>query len=181
MRRLVRPLGLAVALLATMPVLAADPELSDKEKLDRILRDMQTVKSDLEKLNTVAVQVQATTKDLRELQKRMESLEQAMERLAASRVRVSSSFTPTEPATGTIMVQNRYSVPVTVFVNGQQYPVPSFETRRIAGVPAGNFRYEVQAEGFGVIQPAVPRSLNANETFSIFINPPAAPQLMLVQ
>jgi hypothetical protein len=164
-----------------MPVLAADPELSDKEKLDRILRDMQTVKADLEKLNTIAVQVQATTRDLREVQKRMESLEQAMERLSASRVRVSSSFTPTEPATGTIMVQNRYSVPVTVFVNGQQYPVPSFETRRIAGVPAGNFRYEVQAEGFGVIQPAVPRSLNANETFSIFINPPAAPQLMLVQ
>jgi hypothetical protein len=178
MRRLLRPLGLAVALLAALPALAADPELSDKEKLERILTDMKSVKSDLEKLATVAVQMQATTRDLRDLERRMEVLEQAMERLSASRVRVSSSFTPSEPATGTIRIQNRFGVPATVFVNGQQYPVPAYETRRIAGVPAGNFTYEVHADGYGVIQPAVPRSLNARETFSIFINPPA-PQLLL--
>jgi hypothetical protein len=51
--------------------------------------------------------------------------------------------------------------------------VPAYETRRVVGVPVGNFTYEVQAEGFGVIQAAVSRTVNANETFSIFINPPA--------
>jgi hypothetical protein len=180
MRRFPRAFGLAVVLLAAAPALAADPELTEKQKLDRILQDLQSLKKDVEDMRTAAVQVQATVRDVRDLQRRMELLEQSLERLSAGRTRISSSFTPSDAATGTIRLQNRFGVAATVFVNGQAYPVPAFETRRIAGVPASAFTYEVQAEGFGVIQPAVNRTLNANETFSIFINPPA-PQLMLVQ
>jgi hypothetical protein len=105
----------------------------------------------------------------------MEGLEQSFERLAAAKTRIASSFTPGEPAggTATIRLQNRYSIPATVHINGQTYVVPAFETRQVVGVPAGTFTYDVAAEGFGVIQPTVIRTINPNETFSIFINPPA--------
>jgi hypothetical protein len=179
MRRSWRTLGLAAALLAAAPVLAADPELTDKDKLDKIYREVQGVRRELEDLKTIAVQVQGTAKDVRELQRRMENLEQSLDRIAATRTRVSASFTPSEQGAASIRLQNRSGTPATVYVNGQPYPVPAFETRRIAGMPAGPFTYEVQAEGYGVIQPAVSRSVNPNETFSIFINPPA-PQLLLM-
>jgi hypothetical protein len=175
MRHTLRPLALAVGLLAAMPALAADSDLSEKDKYDRILRELQAMKRDLEDLRTMAVQVQATDKHVSDLQRRMESLEQAFERLAAARTRISSSFTPTETATAsaTIRIQNRYSVPATVYINGRAIAVPAFDSRRVSDVPAGAFTYEVQAEGFGVIQSAVSRTVSPNETFSIFINPPA--------
>jgi hypothetical protein len=180
MTRTLRPLGLAAALLAAAPVLAADPELPDKDKLDKILREVQDVKRELNDLRTTAaVQAQSTAKDVRELQRRMEELERSLERVAAGRTRVSASFTPSEPAAGTatVRIQNRYEVPATVYVNGQPITVPPYETRRTSVAP-GTFSYEVQANGFGVIRPTVSRTVNPNETYSIFINPPAAPVLL---
>jgi hypothetical protein len=183
MRRTLRPLGLVAVLLAAIPAMGADPELNDKQKLDRILLEIQNVKRELEDVKTLSVQVQNTAKEVRELQRRMENLESSIERLAASRTRVAAAYTPSEnplAGTATIALRNRFGVPATVFVNGQGYPVPAFASRNIAGVPAGTFTYAVQAEGFGEIQPIQHRNVGANEVFSIFINPPA-PQLMLVQ
>ncbi len=178
-----RPLGLAVALLAAAPAFAADPELTEKDKIDRVLRELQAVRQEVTDLRaSVAAMGQNTQRDVRELARRVEELEHLAERPGSTRTRISSSFTPSEPAaaTATIRLQNRYSVPATVYVNGQAYSVPPYETRRVANLPSGPFTYEVQAEGYGVIQPAVSRAVNPGETFSIFINPPAAPQLMLV-
>lgn len=181
MRSTPRSLGLAALLLAAVPAFA-DPELSkttDKDKLDQILNEVRTIKQDLDKLQTTAIQVQKSAADVRDLQRRMENLEQSLERLAGSRTRISSSFTPSEPAAGTVRIQNRYAVPATVYLNGRPFTVPPYETRRVVGQPLGAFTYEVQAEGFGVIQPVVSRVLNSNETFSIFINPPPAPLIFL--
>jgi hypothetical protein len=182
MRRTLRPLGLVATLLAAIPAMAADPELNEKQKLDRILVEIQNMKKELEDVKTLTVQVQNTTKEVRELQRRMENLESSIERLSATRTRVSASYTPSDPAaTGTavIALRNRYGVAATVYVNGQPYPVPAYSSRNIAGVPVGPFSYEVQADGYGEIQPTQNRAVSANEVFSIFINPPA-PQLLLV-
>jgi TolA-binding protein len=180
MKRTLRSLALVALLLAAIPALAGNPELSDKDKLDRILQEVQGVKRELEDVKSLSLQVQNTAKEVRELQRRMESLESSIERLSASRMRVAASYTPNEPApaTATITLQNRSASPATVFINGQPYPAPANSTRRVAGVPAGAFTYEVQAEGYGVIQPLVNRNVGGNEVFTIFINPPA-PQLLL--
>jgi hypothetical protein len=183
MRRTLRPLGLAALLLAAGPALA-DPELTDKDKLTKILQEVTDVKKELTELRTTtALQAQNTTRDVRELQRRMEELERSFERLAATRTRVAASFTPSDPGgvagTATVRMQNRFDVPATIYVNGQPHTVPPYDTRRTT-VPSGTFTYEVQAEGYGVIRPAVTRSVNPNDTYSIFINPPAAPQLLLI-
>jgi hypothetical protein len=179
MRRTLRPLGLVAVLLAATPVLAGNPELSDKDKLDRILLEVQNVKKELEDVRTLAVQVQNTAKEVRELQRRMENLEASIDKLSASRMRVAASYTPNDSAAAaSINLQNRSGTAATVYVNGQPYPVPAYATRRIAGVPAGAFTYAVQAEGFGEIQPPANRTVGPNEVFTVFINPPA-PQLLL--
>lgn len=179
MRHFLRPLGFAVALLAAVPALAADPEMSEKEKLDKILREVQDIRREVADLRTSAVQTQKPAMDMREIQHRLENLEQAVERLSAANQRIAGYFNPSAApasasATGTIRIQNRFGSPATVFINGLPYAVPAFEERRIAGVPIGNFTYQVQTEGFGVIQPNVNRPLTANEIFTISINPPPA-------
>jgi hypothetical protein len=182
MRCILRPLALAVGLLTAMPALAADPELSEKDKVDKILRELHAMKSSLEEVRTMSVQLQQTAKEVRDLQRRMEELEQAFAKLSAARTQVRNY--PAEPAasSATIRIQNRYSVPATVTINDRTIAVPAYQSRLVNDMPAGAFTYEVQAEGFGVIQPAVRRTVDPNETFTIFINPPAqpAPQVLLV-
>ena len=144
--------------------------------------------------------VQAATQDVRDLQDRLAALEQRpsapdavgrralsftptqdmrdlLERLAAIEARLRTderrfSFTPEAPRrTGTLRLQNRSPYGATVTVNGNPYFVPAFETSLVQGVPAGAFNYTVSADGFGVIQPTVSRTLNPGETFIVYVNP----------
>jgi hypothetical protein len=137
--------------------------------------------------------LQSATQDLRDLQDRFASLEQRPqasdagarrafsytppqdlrdleERLAAVERRF--SFTPEAPRrTGTLRLQNRSAFSATVRVNGNPFVVPAFETRLVPNVPTGTFDYEVSADGFGVIQPTLRRTLAPGETFIVYVNP----------
>jgi hypothetical protein len=76
------------------------------------------------------------------------------------------------PATAGVRVQNRSASGVTVTLNGRSFRLMPNETRTEA-VPAGTFTYQIQADGFGVIQPTQTRSVGASQTFPITVNPPA--------
>ena len=107
------------------------------------------------------------TQDLRDLDERLAALEQ---RLRTDDRRY--SFTPEAPRrAGTLRLENRSAFGATVRVNGNPYFVPAFERRLVRNVPTGAFNYEVSADGFGVIQPAVNRTLTAGETFIVYVNP----------
>jgi hypothetical protein len=71
---------------------------------------------------------------------------------------------------GSVRVQNRSASGVTVTLNGRSFRLQPNETRTEA-VPAGTFTYQVQADGFGVIQPQQTRSVGAGQTFPISVNP----------
>lgn len=186
MRRILRPLGLAVALLTVVPALAADTDGTDKGKLDKILEEIRSSKKEMEDLRkNVELMGQAMARDVRDMQRRLDTLEQNVERLSASppgRTRSSSYFNPANPAPevslATIRLLNRSATAATVVVNGQPIPMAPNSSRNL-GVPAGNFTYEVQADGFGIIQPLVSRAVAANELFTISVNPPAAPVILL--
>jgi hypothetical protein len=144
--------------------------------------------------------LQSATQDLRDLQDRFAALEQRPqasdagarrafsytppqdlrdleERLAALEARMRTderrfSFTPEAPRrAGTLRLQNRSAFSATVRVNGNPFVVPAFETRLVRNVPTGTFDYEVSADGFGVIQPTLRRSLAPGETFIVYVNP----------
>jgi hypothetical protein len=178
-----RPLGLAVALLAAAPVLAADTDGTDKSKLDNILQELRSLKKDMEVVQAgVKDMGQRVATDVNDLKRRMDNLEQTVERLSAGRSRISASFTPADtplpPPTATLRLLNRHGSPATFFVNGQAYVVPAYSSQSLPRFPVGTFTYEVQADGY-VIQNPVNRTVGANEIFSISVNPPAAPVLVL--
>jgi len=107
------------------------------------------------------------TQDLRNLEERLAALEA---RLRGDERRF--SFTPEAPRrTGSLRLENRSAYDATVRVNGIPYVVPAFDTRLVRNVPTGSFNYEVMANGFGVIQPPVNRTLSPGETFIVYVNP----------
>jgi hypothetical protein len=105
--------------------------------------------------------------DLRNLEERLAALEQQL-RTDERRF----SFTPEAPRrAGTLRLENRSAVGATVMVNGNPFVVPPFDTRLVRNVPTGTFNFSVLADGFGVIRPTTTRTLNAGETFIVFVNP----------
>jgi hypothetical protein len=181
MRRTLRPLGLAALLLTATSALAADSDATDKGKLDKILEEVRGLRRDMETLDGRMSQMgKEIAKDVTDLRRRVEALEQAADRQSSAPRTRSSYFTPSEalPATATLRLQNRSGSAATVFLNGQAIQVAPFSVRTLPAFPAGPFTYEVHADGF-VIQPLVNRAVAANETFSIFVNPPAAPVMLV--
>jgi hypothetical protein len=162
---------------------------------DRLALLEQRVRSQQSMLRAV----QAATQDARDLRDRLDALEQQPapdavarrafsytppqevrdleQRVAALEARLRTddrrfSFTPEAPRrTGTLRLENRSAFGATVRVNGNPFLVPAFETRLVQNVPAGTFNYEVSADGFGVIQPTLRRTLAPGETFIVFVNP----------
>jgi len=112
-----------------------------------------------------------------DLDERLRSLEALVRRQSELVTTQRFSYTPDAPLrdrlapTGAIRLQNRSGAGATVFVNGQANYLAPFETRTLAGQPAGSFTYEVLADGFGTIQPRVVRDLRAGEVFTIHVNP----------
>jgi hypothetical protein len=82
-----------------------------------------------------------------------------------------SLYPPTSSGTGRLRLMNSYLVPVSIVVNDVSYPLTPGEVRVVEGMRAGPFTYEVLGAGFGSIQPRVSRSLTANETYTIRVEP----------
>jgi outer membrane murein-binding lipoprotein Lpp len=73
---------------------------------------------------------------------------------------------PLPPASGTIRLRNTFPDQVSVVVDGVSYQLMPYDTRDIAGHPAGTFTYEVLG-----IQPRKTVALGPNETFTITVYP----------
>lgn len=79
---------------------------------------------------------------------------------------------PVVPATvGTLRLINSTGFVGTVTINGKDYTVLPSQTVLIPGMPTGEFRYEARADGFGILQPTVTRTLSTAEMFTITLYP----------
>jgi hypothetical protein len=150
---------------------AADPELKEttEQKVQRLERELKQLRADLddlrERLTTNALRRNSTSRSVTELQERLALLEQMVLRhddLMRTTVTRQSAYAPgTQPAvpngaaasTGTITVRNQYLAAATVRINGRAYTVEPGRTATIAGVPVGPFNYEVDVDGYGIVQP----------------------------
>lgn len=148
------------------------PATAEAARFEKLQEQLQTIIDDLSDLRKRAdINEKGRTIEMDLIKGRLEKLEKAMETLKTS-PRISSSFTPGNvEATGVIQLMNRSAVPTTIVLAGKAYPLAPFQTAVLSGQPAGNFTYEVLAEGFGVIRPAVTRALASGETFAITVNP----------
>jgi outer membrane murein-binding lipoprotein Lpp len=144
-----------LALLFASPLLRA----ADTKDIEKIQKDIADLRKDItqlqndmraESLNRNAIQEQ-----LNEILRRLDRLAQQQES-AYQRI---SRFGPPPPAPGgalsttaTIVIQNQYDAPATVFINGRAITVNPFQTIQVPGVPTGSFEYSVDVEGRGLVQ-----------------------------
>ena len=180
---------LALALAAT-PAPAPEPERATREdvvkQLEEFNRQLRTLREEVgglrqelrkevgdlrQELLTTTTSAQKSRSDLRDLEERLRSLESLVRSQPDLVTARRYSLTPEAPLTGTIRLQNRSGTGATVLVNGLAHFLAPFETRVLAGQPAGSFTYEVLADGFGTIRPRVVRDLRPNEVFTIHVNP----------
>jgi hypothetical protein len=66
------------------------------------------------------------------------------------------------PTTGTITVRNRYSATATVRINGRLMTVPPYRDAQMSDVPVGPYSYDVEVDGFGIVQPLRTETLRPN-------------------
>jgi hypothetical protein len=163
---------LALAFLA-VPARAVGPEeepKTDSEKITAILKKLNTLQAAVEgRLSNAEQNITQLRDEITLLKTEVQRLASEMARANA---RIARSFSPAEPAQGTIRIQNRSAYTATVILNGNSTQVvPPGQTREVRNVPAGGFTYEVYAEGFGLIQPAKATTLNARELYTIYVNP----------
>ncbi len=87
---------------------------------------------------------------------------------------IAASINPAAPATplvtSNILLENRYSSPATVVINGVSYRINPFE-RRTVPEPVGRFTYEVYTDNYGLVQGLADRYLSPSRDFPITINP----------
>jgi hypothetical protein len=166
----------ALAALLAMPftlasVRADDPELKETtdQKVQRLDRELKQLRRDLEdlrdKVTNNALRRNSTSQSVRELQERLALLEQMVLRhddLMKTTITRQSAYGPgaqpapggaTAPSVATVTLRNQYMAPATVRINGRPYTVEPGRTATIGGVPVGPFNYEVDVDGFGIVQP----------------------------
>ncbi|HEY7314266.1 MAG TPA: hypothetical protein VH643_33250 [Gemmataceae bacterium] len=104
------------------------------------------------------------TDELREIRDLLHQIARAQE---ANIRRAAYAPTPSQtdipvPTTGTITVRNRYSATATVRINGRVMTVPPFQDARMSAVPVGPYSYDVEVDGFGIVQPLRTETLRPN-------------------
>ena len=133
-------------------------------QLKEIQLSLQSIKSADHELKLKKIEAEISI-----LKDQMSRMEQAITKLAATRV--AASFTPAVAANGTIKIANTSGANTSVIINGKVYKAQANQTLSVPNQNAGDFTYEVLADGFGIIQKQTTRSLGANETFTINIYP----------
>ncbi len=147
-------------------------EVSSLESIQKQLADIQ--------LSLQSLKAQDTEVRLRKLETEITGIREQLARmetaLKASKGESRTSFSVSPPAgaptaSGTIRLSNTSAYYASVNIGGLLYRVAPGQVLPIPNQPVGEFKYDVQADGFGLIQPATQRTLGAGEVFTIFIYP----------
>jgi hypothetical protein len=127
-------------------------EASSLEAIQKQLADIQ--------LSLQSLKAQDTELRLRKLESEITGIREQLGRMEASlkssKAESRTSFSISPPAspttTGTIRLSNTSAYYASVNIGGLLYRVAPGQVLPIANQPAGDFKYDVQADGFGLIQ-----------------------------
>ncbi len=155
------PAVLLVVPFTGSPLCAADETTDQKIKnlqddVAKIRKDLESLKDEVRTSSVRGAEVAKDLQDIKNLLHDMASRQAAISRQAAYDPRSllpNGPPAPPLPTTGTITVQNNYSAPATVRINGRPFSVAPGQSVPIGGVPTGTFQYSVDVEGFGTVEP----------------------------
>ena len=115
----------------------------------------------------------AFMEELREIRSSIKSLEEKIARMGPTEQRVSgypNGGAAVASKTGKVVLINFYSADVLYVINGVTYKLPPGSTKVVENVPAGDLRYEVAADRWGLLESRT-TTLVPNDTFTLVANP----------
>jgi hypothetical protein len=135
-------------------------EVPPLDLADRVKRLEQGLNSLTQTVEAHSRDLTHAIQDMQQLQRDMTNLKQEVDR---ERARISRYPAPESQATGKVQLDNEWTTPMTVIVDGLSYRLEPGQRQTISK-PAGNFTYEVLG-----VQSAVTRTVRPNETLTIRI------------
>jgi hypothetical protein len=152
-------------------------------QLQKLTAELSSLRGEIEllrrDLTDAAVRGARMSVDIRDLQQRLDAIQNAVTRQDDT-VRRALSINPqavpgpapaAAPAPGTIVMRNFSRVNGTFIINGRPYTVAPSGTATLERVPPGTFTYEIDADGYGVLRPLTSRVLSPGQTYYLNIDP----------
>jgi hypothetical protein len=170
--------AILTAALATAPSLAEAGETgkqnSDSKKSNVTLEDInESLKSLQKKLEEYKL---STEVDIHNLKEKVAQMERDVGGLMRART-TTSNYQPTPPGVGSgrIRLVNSWSGRITVLLNDRSFPLEPGAHVDVPDMPAGPFTFEILESrpdnSIVQIKPKQPRTLAANETYTIHVHP----------
>lgn len=168
------PVLMACATLA--PAQSSDVKQSstDSAKLDALSAQVKQLADSIKSADWEArlKKLESEIQNLKDASVRMETLIKADEaRKSYYQAPVTAAKPVVPQPSATLRLMNTTAFVGTVTINGKDYTVLPGQTVLIPGMPTGEFRYEAKVDGFGLLQPAVSRTISASEMFTITLYP----------
>jgi hypothetical protein len=154
-------------LLPLAPTAAgADPETNTAQKIEKLQTDVAALRQDVAKLQNDMI---ATNLKAGNIDRKLDDILQRLDRMASASSSTRYYGPPPEgvpgvmaPTTATITVRNQYSANATIHINGRPYLAPAGQDVRIGNVPLGPINYDVEVDGYGLVQPLRTETLRPN-------------------
>lgn len=130
-------------------------------------KQILALKAEVDKLQTNKEKISLYPKPdqgFDEIKARLTQIETSLNRLTEGR----TSFAPPPAALGRIQLVNQYPQRILFVINGKNYGVDPFTTVNLDNQPAGTFKYEVFADGYGMLRSSTPL-LEAGKTYTITV------------
>jgi len=148
-----RGLAALLAFVVAASSVRAGPEtpLND-DKLSQVLTQLQEVTNKLSAIQIRQdIQIQSMQNDVSQLKADVSRLNEEIRRLSTVKTNISASINPNPapPVTGTILLENHYSFPATVIVNGQSIRVMPSEGRRVVAPAGRGWEYVLEQDLVG--------------------------------
>ena len=176
----------STCLMLSLPVLMACATLAPAQS-----SDVKQSSTDSAKLDALSAQVKQLADSIKsaDWELRLKKLESEIQNLKDANVRMETLLKADETRKSYYQAPVMAAKPVvpqptaaptqintsafvgTVTINGKDYTVLPSQTVLIPGMPTGEFRYEAKVDGFGLLQPAVSRSISPSERFTITLYP----------
>lgn len=166
------------AVLLAVPFTGASLRAGDAEtnakKIEDLQKDVAQLKKDLQDLKdevrTNSVRGAQVTKDLQDIKNMLRDMSAVSTRQAGYDPRSLRPGGP--PPSATITLQNDFSAPATVHINGRSFNLGAYQTLKVPDVPVGPFQYYVEVGGRMVEPPRNETMPPAGYRIQIFTRPP---------
>ncbi|HEY7426771.1 MAG TPA: hypothetical protein VH682_21220 [Gemmataceae bacterium] len=158
----------AILLLLPFTLSASGADETTAQKIEKLQTDVDALRREVKTLQADVLNNGLRGARIEEEMSKIRELLQKLDRLASAQ-ESTRYYRPPEgvpaavaPTTGMITVRNQYTADATIRLNGRPWRVPAGRDVRIGDVPLGSINYDVEVDGYGLVQPLRTETLRPN-------------------